>query len=59
MHEIVVESEDGQTKQPLMIVQWLRFGSGGVVQMFGMARKDRWDAIFPRMRALRDGFAPR
>ena len=58
-HEIVVESEDRQTNQPLMIVQWLRFGTGGVTQMFGMARKDQWADMLPRMRALRDGFARR
>jgi hypothetical protein len=37
----------------------LRFARGGVVQMFGIARKDRWAAVLPRMRALRDGFEPR
>jgi hypothetical protein len=58
-HEIVAESEDIQTKDSLMIVQWLRFEAGGVVQMFGMARKDQWAAVLPRMRALRDGFARR
>lgn len=57
-HEIIAESEDPQTKQPLMMVQWLRFG-GGVLQMFGMARKDQWADVLPRMRALRDGFQPR
>jgi hypothetical protein len=56
--EIVAESP-GDMGEDLMIVQWLRFGTTGVVQMFGMARKDRWEAVFPRMRALRDGFAPR
>jgi hypothetical protein len=55
MHETIAESEDGVTKDPLMVVQWLRFGSG-VVQMFGIARRDQWDAALPRMRALRDGF---
>ena len=58
-HEIVVESEDGRTKEPLLMVQWLRFGTGGMIQMFGMARKDRWPEVLPRMRALRDGFAHR
>lgn len=58
-HEIIAESEDERTKEALMIVQWLRFEAGGVVQMFGMARKDQWAAVLPRMRALRDGFARR
>ncbi len=58
-HEIVAESEDPQARQTLVMVQWLRFGSGGVLQMFGMARKDQWAEALPRMRALRDGFARR
>ena len=58
-HEIVAESEDDRTKDPLMMVQWLRFGSGGLVQMFGIARKDQWAGVLPRMRALRDGFEPK
>ncbi len=57
-HEVVAESEDDRTKDPLMIVQWLRLGDG-VVQMFGIARKDQWADVLPRMRAVRDGFAPR
>lgn len=56
--EIVAESP-GDMGEDLMIVQWLRFTAGGVTQMFGMGRKDRWASIFPRMRALRDGFGPR
>ena len=58
-HEIIAESIDDRTKDPLMMVQWLRFGAGGTVQMFGMARKDQWADVLPRMRALRDGFGPK
>ena len=58
-HEIVAESRDPRTGDELMTVQWLRFGTSGFVQMFGIARKDQWAAVLPRMRALRDGFAPR
>ena len=38
------------------MVQWLRFGAGGTLQMLGIARKDQWADVLPRMRALRDGF---
>jgi len=38
----------------LMVVQWLRFGSGGYMQMIGTARADAWTDVFPRMRAVRD-----
>lgn len=54
-HQIVAEGKDERTGDELMTVQWLRFGSGGT-QMIGIVRKDQWDAVFPRMRAVRDGF---
>ena len=54
-HEIIAETKDKVTGDDLVMVQWLRFGAG-VMQMFGMARKDQWTDVLPRMRALRDGF---
>jgi len=54
-HEIVAETKDKATGDDLVMVQWLRFGAG-VMQMFGIARKDQWTVVLPRMRALRDGF---
>jgi hypothetical protein len=54
-HEIVAETKDKVTGDDLVMVQWLRFG-GTVMQMFGIARKDQWADVLPRMRALRDGF---
>jgi hypothetical protein len=54
-HEIIAETKDKATGDDLVIVQWLRFGAG-VTQMFGIARKDQWTDVLPRMRALRDGF---
>ena len=57
-HEIVAAGHDPATGDDLMTVQWLRFGEG-VVQMFGVARKDNWTETLRRMRALRDGFGRR
>ena len=54
-HQIVALSQDERTGDELVMVQWLRFGPG-VVQMFGIARRDRWDDVFARMRTVRDGF---
>ena len=54
-HEIIAETKDKVTGDDLVMVQWLRFG-GNVMQMFGIARKDQWADVLPRMRALRDGF---
>jgi hypothetical protein len=57
-HQIVAVGKDERTGDDLVMVQWLRFGSG-VVQMFGIARRDRWDDVFARMRTVRDGFGAR
>jgi hypothetical protein len=57
-HQIVALTIDDKTGDELAMVQWLRFGPG-VVQMFGMARRDRWEDAFSRMRAVRDGFGPK
>lgn len=57
-HQILAEGKDARTGDALMTVQWLRFGGGGT-QIVGIARKDQWDAVFPRMRAVRDGFRAR
>ena len=57
--EIVGEARDTRAEVDLMVVQWLRFGASGHVQMLGMARKNQWDAVFPRMRTLRDAIEPR
>ena len=53
-HQIIAESKDSRTGDELVTVQWMRF-SDGTVQMIGIARKDQWDAVLPRMRAVRDG----
>jgi hypothetical protein len=55
-HEIIAESKDEKTGDEYNTVQWLLFGTDGFVQMLGIARKDQWSAVLPRMRALRDGF---
>jgi hypothetical protein len=42
-----------------MVAQWLRFGGGGHLRITGMARKDQWTPLYPRLRAVRDGIDPR
>ncbi|HXW26320.1 MAG TPA: hypothetical protein VEK73_16370 [Xanthobacteraceae bacterium] len=54
-HEIIAEGNDPKNGAALGIVQWLRFGSVGTMQMLGIARREAWAQTFPRMRALRDG----
>jgi hypothetical protein len=55
-YQIVGENRDERTGDGLMAVVWVRFGLTAYVQMAGFARKDRWDEVLPRMRAIRDGW---
>jgi hypothetical protein len=41
------------------LVQWVRFGSGGFMQIVGVAPRAAWEGLFPRFRAVRDGIGPR
>ena len=45
----------GFNGEPITVVQWVRFGSGGFLRVVGVGRKDGWDALFTRLRAIRDG----
>jgi hypothetical protein len=45
----------GPDGNPVVLVQWVRFGSGGYLRMIGVSRTENWDALFARFRALRDG----
>ena len=49
----------GLNDEPLSLVQWVRFGGGGFLRIVGVGRKDDWDALFTRFRAVRDGINPR
>ena len=40
---------------PISLVQWVRFGSGGYLQIVGVAYTEDWDRLFTRFRAVRDG----
>jgi hypothetical protein len=58
-HEILAEAKDVKTGTDVMVAQWLRFGGGGHLRITGMARKDQWTPLYPRLRAVRDGIDPR
>ena len=45
--------------EPVSLVQWVRFGSGGFMQIVGVGPRADWEALFPRFRAVRDGIGPR
>ena len=45
--------------EPVSVVQWLRFGSGGFLRVIGVSPSDKWDQIFDRFRTVRDGISMR
>ena len=53
------EAKDDPSATPVTMVQWLRFGPGRFLHMFGLARTDVWQSTFMRMRTLRDGIEPK
>lgn len=58
-HEVLIEAKDVKTGADINAVQWLRFGSGSLLRMFGVARKDDWDETYSRFRKVRDGVGQR
>jgi len=58
-HQLIAEAKDDPSATPITMVQWLRFGPGRFLHMFGLARTDVWQSVFMRMRTLRDGIEPK
>jgi len=52
-YETLAKAKDAQGTD-LMVVQWLRFGTGGYMQMIGIAHADQWPAMLMRLRKIRD-----
>jgi len=57
-HEIRAQGK-GPAGDPVSLVQWLRFGSGGFLRVIGVSPADKWDQAFARFRAVRDGITTR
>ncbi len=53
--EILAEAKDEKSGTEVSAVQWVRFGRNNYFHMFGIARREAWAAVFPRLRAIRDG----
>lgn len=53
-YEIRAQAE-GLKGEPVMVAQWLRFSGGNYLRIVGVGRKEDWDALFTRFRAVRDG----
>lgn len=56
-YQTLAKAKDAGTGAEVMVVQWLRFGSGGFLRMIGIARADAWPEMFGRLRAVRDSVA--
>ncbi len=58
-YQTMAEAKDARSGTDVMVVQWLRFGSGGFLQMTGIARADVWTSTLSRLRAVRDSIQPK
>jgi len=58
-YQTLAKAKEGKTDTDIMVVQWLRFGTGGFMQMIGISRADVWSDEFPRLRAVRDSIDPK
>lgn len=58
-HELLIDAKDTKSEVDVSIVQWLRFGSGTILRVVAIARKDTWEDHYPRFRNLRDGIGPK
>ena len=59
VHEIMAQARDMTGSTNLKVVQWLRFGGGGYIQVVGITPVEAWPDSYPRFRAVRDGVALR
>jgi hypothetical protein len=57
--QTTAQAKDAHTGIDVMVAQWLRFGSGGFLQMIGIAKSDNWTDVLTRMRTVRDSIEPK
>jgi hypothetical protein len=55
----MAQAKDMKTGEDIMVAQWLRFGTGGFMQMIGMAKAGVWSTELTRLRAVRDSIQPK
>ncbi len=58
-YQTMAEAKDARTGADVQVVQWLRFGSGGFLQMVGVAPSDNWTSVLARLRTVRDSIDPK
>jgi hypothetical protein len=52
--QTLAEAKDARTGADVMVVQWLRFGGGGYLQIVGIAPADTWTTTLAHLRTVRD-----
>jgi hypothetical protein len=58
-YQTMAEAKDARSGADVMVVQWLRFGSGGFLQMIGVAPAASWTGVLARLRMVRDSIEPK
>ncbi len=58
-YQTMAEAKDARSGTDVMVVQWLRFGSGGFLQLIGVAPVDNWTSVLARLRTVRDSIEPK
>jgi hypothetical protein len=59
VYEIRADALDYNTKTPVSVVQWMRFGQNAYLQILAVTKRDNWSRDFPKFRAVRDGVQAR
>jgi hypothetical protein len=58
--ETRIDAVSGKDSTPVTVVQWLRFGGGGLaMRVIGSSPRDKWAEAFPRFRKVRDAMKGR
>ncbi len=53
-YQTMAEAKDVRSGADVRVVQWLRFGGGGFMQMIGVGPADTWTNVLARLRTVRD-----
>ncbi len=53
-YQTMAEAKDARTGADVRVIQWLRFGGGGYLQMVGIGSADSWTTVLARLRTVRD-----
>jgi hypothetical protein len=52
--QTMAEAQDVHSGADVRVIQWLRFGGGGYLQMVGIGGADGWTNVLARLRTVRD-----